>query len=148
MKLIPFTQHLKFILTPAIAATLLILNGGCGRPISNKLNIANSTEQPQAAEKIVDIRVTLTPMLREITVRNVSDNALTVRKIQINGKYVPDHLTNIFANRGIGSRFEPTKLEPGEAVQVWVDPAWPIPVKIEAITSAGTFAKRPDYRPL
>lgn len=121
---------------------LLLLGAGCGRPIYNVFNVPTSPPQP-ALEEILQVETTLTIFSGILSVRNVGEEPITIRKVVINDKYAAEHWITSMGGRG--AVFEPTRIEMGKGVMLFLSPEWPRPIKVSIETDRGTLVSKLKY---
>lgn len=128
----------------AVSVVLVVLASmtGCGRPIYNVFNVPTSPPQP-ALEEVLEVETALTIFSGVLTVRNVGEEPITIRKVIINDKYVADHWVTSMAGRG--AVFEPTRVDMGKGVMLWLSGEWPRPIKVSIETDKGTLVSKLKY---
>ncbi len=115
---------------------------GCGQPIYNIFNVSSQREQ-EKLEKTLEVETSLTLFFGLVSIRNIGDTPVTVRRVTINGKYVAENLPTPLGGRG--EKYEPKPIETGRQVVLWLSPEWPQPVKIDVETDKGTMTVRLKY---
>ncbi len=94
-------------------------------------------------EKTLEVETSLTLFFGLVSIRNIGDTPVTVRRVTINGKYVAENLPTPLGGRG--EKYEPKPIETGRQVVLWLSPEWPQPVKIDVETDKGTMTVRLKY---
>lgn len=115
---------------------------GCGRPIYNVFNVPTSPPQP-ALEEVLQVETTLTIFSGILSVRNVGEEPITIRKVVINDEYAAEHWITSMGGRG--AVFEPTRIEMGKGVMLFLSPEWPRPIKVSVETDRGTLVSKLKY---
>lgn len=127
---------------PTAIIVFVAFSAGCGRPVYNIFNTQNTPAQP-ALEEVLEVETALTIFSGVLTVRNVGEEPITIRKVIINDKYVADHWVTSMAGRG--AVFEPSRIEMGKGVMLFLSPEWPRPIKVSIETDKGTLVSKLKY---
>jgi len=122
-----------------ILVIILAQFSGCGQPVFNIFNVPSQREQ-EKLEKSLEVETSLTLFFGLVSIRNIGDSPVTVRRVTINGKYVAEYLPAPLGGRG--EKYEPHPIETGRQVVLWLSPEWPQPVKIDVETDKGTMTVR------